>query len=82
MPQHVIELPESLDRVMNQRMAEEGYASPAAYLADLVARDQRIEPADDAALGQMLDAAARSGVSDRSLEQIFQLGEQCAKRRG
>jgi antitoxin ParD1/3/4 len=72
-----ISLPDDMVEHVEAQIGEE-FANADAYLAELVRRDQE----DLAELRRIVEEAQASGISDRSLDQIFEAAVERVRAKG
>lgn len=80
MTKHIITLPEPIAEFLEQRIADGQYESASQYILDLVTKDMSERTHAAEALRALLQDAEDSGISDRSLEEIFDLARSETRR--
>jgi len=81
MPQMSVSIPDPLKEWCEAQVKTGRYASASDYLRDLIRHDQERNQGK-AEVQKMLDDAIASGVSSRSLDEIFALAKQKADEQG
>ena len=71
MNKHVISLPEEAQAYVDARMTAGQFPNVNAYVVDLVEKDRLRREAAYAELKQMMDEAEASGISGKSIDEIF-----------
>jgi antitoxin ParD1/3/4 len=71
-------LSDSMMDWIDSQVGEDGYASASEYLADLILQDQAWQQE----LGRIADEGLASGVSTRTMDEIFEEAMSNAKARG
>lgn len=71
MTKHTIALPEPIAEYVDRRLADGHYASLSEYFADLVAKEMAEREVAVEQLRGLLDEAEDSGVSERSIDEVF-----------
>lgn len=66
-----VSLPPELQRYVDGRVSAEGFVDPAAYLRDLVERDQGLYQADVRRVQALSDEGIASGIIDREPEDVL-----------
>jgi len=72
MVRHTITMPESMSEYIAWQVSSGDYGGMSEYFRDLVRRDQEKKLASIAALRSMVDASEASGISSRSLNDIWE----------
>lgn len=80
MTKHIITLPEPIAAFLEQRIADGQYESASQYILDLVTKDMSERTHAAQTLRALLEEAEDSGISDHSLEQIFDLARSEKRR--
>lgn len=75
-----ISLPEPLAEFIDSRLKSGQFGNDSEYFRDLVRRDQARQEGI-AAIQQMIDDSIASGISPRSLDEIFEYARAQAKAR-
>lgn len=70
MKQEVV-LPADLQRYVDHRAAEEGFADVSEFLRDLVARDREAHEADIRRVQALIDEGIASGIVDAEPEDVL-----------
>lgn len=76
-----VSLPDPMKEWVEAQIVAGEFASASDYVRDLIRRD-RERKAGLAALGKLIDDAEASGLSTRSLEEIFADARERAEARG
>ncbi len=76
-----VSLPDQLKAVVEERVASGEYASASDYVRDLVRKDADAK-LKWAELERMIDEARKSGISAKSINQVFDEAHDEAVRRG
>ena len=71
MAQLHVSLPADLQHYVDGRVSAEGFADPAAYLRDLIERDQDAYQADVRRVQVLIAEGIASGIIDREPEDIL-----------
>ena len=71
MAQLHVSLPADLQHYVDGRVSAEGFADPAAYLRDLIERDQDMYQADVRRVQALIAEGIASGIIDREPEDIL-----------
>ncbi|MDI9349267.1 MAG: hypothetical protein QM537_04610 [Candidatus Symbiobacter sp.] len=69
-PSYAVTVPEALSQFVAQRVQQDDYPSASAYVAHLIDADQR-EKQYQEWLEHELELGLASGISDRTLDEIF-----------
>jgi len=77
MVRHTITMPESMSEYISWQVTSGDYGGMSEYFRDLVRRDQEKKQASILALRNLVDASEASGISSRSLNDIW---EDCKDR--
>ncbi|NKN36495.1 type II toxin-antitoxin system ParD family antitoxin [Agrobacterium sp. a22-2] len=80
MTKHIITLPEPIAEFLKQRIADGQYESASQYILDLVTKDMSERSQAAETLRALLQDAEDSGISDHSLEEIFDLARSEKRR--
>ncbi len=72
MVRHTITMPEPMSEYITWQVSSGDYGGISEYFRDLVRRDQEKKQASIAALRGMIDASEASGISPRSLDDIWE----------
>ncbi|MDI9349265.1 MAG: hypothetical protein QM537_04600 [Candidatus Symbiobacter sp.] len=70
-PSYAVTVPEALSQFVAQRVQQDDYPSASAYVAHLIDADQR-EKQYQEWLEHELELGLASGISDRTVEEIFE----------
>ena len=76
-----VSLPDQLKAIVEERVASGEYASASDYVRDLVRKDADAQR-KWAELERMIDEARKSGISPKSMDQVFDDAHDEAVRRG
>ena len=76
-----VSLPDQLKAIVEERVASGEYASASDYVRDLVRRDADAKH-KWAELERMINEARKSGISPKSIDQVFDDAHDEAIRRG
>ena len=71
MTKHTITFPQPIVDYLGERMAEGGYASLSDYVSELITDDMARRNDATGKLRSLLDDAEKSGLSERSLDEIL-----------
>lgn len=71
MVRHTITMPEQMSEFVNWQVSSGQYGGISEYLRDLVRKDQEEKQVSIKALGRLIDQAEASGISSRSLDDIW-----------
>ncbi len=80
-----VSVPDVVKEWIEERSRTGGYDTSGDYLADLVERDRALGNADDEdveELRRIVDEGLASGVSDRTMDQIFDEAVERVRARG
>jgi len=77
-----ISLPDRMKEWVEEQVESGDYASSSDYLRDLVRRDREEKQVRLEELRQMIDESLASGISDKSLDEIFADAVAATKARG
>lgn len=81
MVRHTITMPEQMSEYITAQITGGQYGGISEYFRDLVRKDQERKQDSITALRELLDTAEASGISERSLDDIWQDCKQNAASR-
>ena len=88
-----VRLPDEVKEIIEAQVGDDGFATTGDYIAELVRRDneRRLDERDRASrnederiehIRRMIEEAERSGISERTMEDIREEGLRIARERG
>lgn len=77
-----ISMPDQMNKWVEAQVSAGRYGNVSEYFRDLVRRDQETREAAIQELRQIIDEAEAGGISERTIDEVFEAARQKARQKG